>query len=385
MSINRVKLVRAVTVSQSVGFYIPIVEDLKQKGYEIISVSSPGPELQEVRDLGIRAIEVPMERRISPFKDLFSLFMLVNVFRKEKPFMVHSMTPKAGMLCMLAAWLTRIPRRVHTFTGLVWPTSTGLVRKILMCTDWLTCACATHIIPEGKGVMNDLQQYITHKPMRVLGYGNVRGVDMQRFSRRPEILQKATTIRKKGIFTYLFVGRIVGDKGINELVEAFEKLHQKYTRTQLVLIGEYEANLDPLKQETVKRIDKNFAIRMVGAKRGEDLLPYYAAADCLVFPSYREGFPNVVLEAGAMGLPSIVTDINGSREIIENEKNGLIIPSKDSEALYTAMKRMLIDTDGFERMAAYARPMIESRFEQQFVSQCLYQFYDEIIKEKNNV
>ena len=385
MSINRVKLVRAVTVSQSVGFYIPIVEDLKQKGYEIISVSSPGPELQEVRDLGIRAIEVPMERRISPFKDLLSLFMLVNVFRKEKPFMVHSMTPKAGMLCMLAAWLTRIPRRVHTFTGLVWPTSTGLVRKILMCTDWLTCACATHIIPEGKGVMNDLQQYITHKPMRVLGYGNVRGVDMQRFSRRPEILQKATTIRKKGIFTYLFVGRIVGDKGINELVEAFEKLHQKYTRTQLVLIGEYEANLDPLKQETVKRIDKNFAIRMVGAKRGEDLLTYYAAADCLVFPSYREGFPNVVLEAGAMGLPSIVTDINGSREIIENEKNGLIIPSKDSEALYTAMKRMLIDTDGFERMAAYARPMIESRFEQQFVSQCLYQFYDEIIKEKNNV
>lgn len=328
---------------------------------------------------------MPMERRISPFKDLFSLFMLVNVFRKEKPFMVHSMTPKAGMLCMLAAWLTRIPRRVHTFTGLVWPTSTGLVRKILMCTDWLTCACATHIIPEGKGVMNDLQQYITHKPMRVLGYGNVRGVDMQRFSRRPEILQKATTIRKKGIFTYLFVGRIVGDKGINELVEAFEKLHQKYTRTQLVLIGEYEANLDPLKQETVKRIDKNFAIRMVGAKRGEDLLTYYAAADCLVFPSYREGFPNVVLEAGAMGLPSIVTDINGSREIIENEKNGLIIPSKDSEALYTAMKRMLIDTDGFERMAAYARPMIESRFEQQFVSQCLYQFYDEIIKEKNNV
>ena len=385
MFINRVKLVRAVTVSQSVVFYTPIVEDLKQKGYEIISVSSPGPELQEVRDLGIRAIEVPMERRISPFKDLFSLFMLVNVFRKEKPFMVNSMTPKAGMLCMLAAWLTRIPRRVHTFTGLVWPTSTGLARKILMCTDWLTCACATHIIPEGKGVMNDLQQYITHKPMRVLGYGNVRGVDMQRFSRRPEILQKATTIRKKGIFTYLFVGRIVGDKGINELVEAFEKLHQKYTCTQLVLIGEYEANLDPLKQETVKRIDKNFAIQMVGVKRGEDLLTYYAAADCLVFPSYREGFPNVVLEAGAMGLPSIVTDINGSREIIENEKNGLIIPSKDSEALYIAMKRMLIDTDGFERMVAYARPMIESRFEQQFVSQCLYQFYDEIIKEKNNV
>lgn len=382
MSINRRKVVRAVTVPQSVGFYTPIVKDLQRKGYEIVSVSSPGPELQEVRDLGVRAIEVSMERRMSPFKDLLSLFLLINVFRKEKPFMVHSMTPKAGMLCMLAAWLTRVPRRVHTFTGLIWPTSTGLARKILICTDWLTCACATHVIPEGKGVMNDLQQLITHKPMKVLGYGSVRGVDTQRFSRRPEILQRVTEMKKKEIFTYLFVGRIVGDKGINELVEAFEKLHQKYTYTQLVLVGEYEANLDPLKQKTVERIDKNLAIRMVGSKRGEDLLAYYAAADCLVFPSYREGFPNVVLEAGAMGLPSIVTDINGSREIIENEKNGLIIPSKDSEALYTAMKRMLIDTNVFEQMTTHARSMIESRFEQQFVHQCLYQFYEEIINEK---
>ena len=148
MSVNKVKLIRAVTVPLSVGFYTPMVKDLQQKGYEIVSVSSPGPELQEVRDLGVRTIEVPMERRISPIKDLYSLFRLINVFRKEKPRMVHSMTPKAGMLCMLAAWMARVPVRVHTFTGLVFPTAVGLKKKILMATDWLTCACATHVIPE---------------------------------------------------------------------------------------------------------------------------------------------------------------------------------------------------------------------------------------------
>lgn len=110
--------------------------------------------------------------------------------------MVHSMTPKAGLLCMFAAWLVRVPRRVHTFTGLVWPTSKGLTRRILMLTDWLTCACATHIIPEGQGVMDDLRK-VTYKPMRVLGYGNVRGVDMQKFSRRDEVMILAKQLLKK--------------------------------------------------------------------------------------------------------------------------------------------------------------------------------------------
>ena len=155
-----------------------------------------------------------------------SLWKLIGVFRKEKPMMVHSMTPKAGLLCMLAAWVTRVPRRVHTFTGLVWPTSSGLSRKILMLTDWLTCACATHVIPEGKGVMADLQQ-VTKKPMKVLGYGNVRGVDMHRVSRREEVMKIAESLRNKDAFTFIFVGRLVGDKGINELVEAFEQLYKE--------------------------------------------------------------------------------------------------------------------------------------------------------------
>ena len=375
---EKIKIIRAVTASQSIGFFEPMVKDLQERGYEIVSVSSPGESLIRLREKGVKVIEVPIERRISMFRDLKSLMRMISVFRKEKPFMVHSMTPKAGMLCMLAAWITRVPRRVHTFTGLVWPTSTGLKRRILMATDWLTCACATQIIPEGKGVMNDLQSHITKKPMKVLGYGNVRGVDMEKFSRRQEVEEMAKKMKQEGIFTFIFVGRIVGDKGINELVSAFAELHKKYEKTRLLLIGNLEQHLDPLKAETLNVIDKHISIESLGPKYGDELLAYYAASDCFVFPSYREGFPNTVMEAGAMGLPSIVTDINGSREIIMDGKNGVIIPSKDVEALYHAMEEMITNSDKTKEYADNAREMIASRFERGFVCKCLYDFYEEI-------
>ena len=295
--------------------------------------------------------------------------------------MVHSMTPKAGLLCMMAAWLTRVPRRIHTFTGLVWPTATGLSRKVLMLTDWLTCACATHVIPEGEGVKHDLQQHITRKPLKVLGYGNVRGVDMQRFSRRAEVMAMAGEIRKDDVFTFLFVGRIVGDKGMNELMQAFQRLQTECPNVRLLLVGPFEEHLDPLKAETMEVIKENPGIEHVGPKHGDDLLAYYAASDCFVFPSYREGFPNTVMEAGAMDLPCIVTDINGSREIIEDGKNGVIIPSKDVDALYNAMKAMVTDKEKTARYASQARQMIADRFEQSFVRKCLYEFYEELLKD----
>lgn len=378
-NVNNKKIIRAATVSMSTIFYKPIVKDLQSKGYEVVSVTSPGPELKELNDMGVKCIEVSMERHISLTKDVKSLIELVKVFGKEKPAMVHSMTPKAGLLCMIAASLARVPRRVHTFTGLVWPTATGLKRKILMATDWLTCACATHIIPEGKGVMDDLHAHITKKSMKVLGYGNVRGVDMIRFSHRAEVMEKANKLRKDKFFTFIFVGRVVGDKGINELIEAFSKLSKEKDNIRLQLVGNYEEKLDPLKSITFENIRKNTRIESVGPQYGDDLLGYYAASDCFVFPSYREGFPNTVMEAGAMGLPCIVTDINGSREIIENNKNGVVIPSKHADALYDAMKNMIEDEQAYNRMEANARPMIQSRFEQSFVRKCLLDFYDEIL------
>ena len=373
------KLVRVTTIPKSlVVFCSGLLKELhEQEGYEVVAVSSPGEELNKLADSeGVRTIAVPMERRISPFKDLKSLWKMWRVMRREKPDMVHSMTPKAGMITMLAAKLARVPIRIHTFTGLVFPTSEGLKRRILMTTDRLTCACATHIIPEGEGVKADLLNHkITKKPLRVLGHGNIRGIDLEYFKPMPPL----TPPEGRG-FTFVFVGRLVGDKGINELIAAFVRLNKEHPQTHLVLVGGEEEKLDPIKPETRREIESNDAIESVG--RQSDVRPFYASADALVFPSYREGFPNVVIEAGAMGLPSIVTDINGSREIIIEGENGTIVPSKDAEALYQAMKRFVENPEDVKRIADKARPLIASRYEQSYVRQCLKDFYKECINSR---
>lgn len=365
---NKKKIIRVTTVADSICFYSDLIPAL-QKDYEVVGVSSPGKELDELSEKGIRTIEVAMERRISVVSDIKSLWKMYKVLRKESPYIVHSITPKAGLITMIASWLCRVPVRIHTFTGLVWPTAKGIQRRILMATDWLTCACATHIIPEGEGVKADLlNHHITSKPIKVLGYGNVRGVDMEYFKPEPR--------NTEDVFTFVFIGRIVKDKGINELVAAFKRVNEKHKHVRLVLVGPKEDDLDPILPETATEIHSNNAITEVGSQK--DVRPFYQNADALVFPSYREGFPNVVLEAGAMGLPSIVTDINGSREIIVESKNGTIIPPHDEQALYEAMLNWVENPQEVASMAANARKMISERFEKSFVQKCMIDFYNKV-------
>lgn len=374
------KIIRVCTVSNSISFVAGMIPDLT-KEYDVCVLSSPGEYWNCLERYGnsIKRLEVTMERHISPIRDLKSLFGLIRVFRKEKPTMVHSMTPKAGLLSMMAAWFCRVPVRVHTFTGLVFPTATGLTQKILILTDRITCACATHIVPEGEGVKNDLINYrITKKPLKVLGHGNVRGIDLAHYNPElPEVQADAAKIRKPGIFTFIFVGRLVRDKGINELVEAFERLNKEIPAIRLILVGRQEPKLDPLKPETIAKIDNNKNIEAVGQQ--SDVRPWLAASDAFVFPSYREGFPNVVIEAGAMGLPSIVTNINGSREIVINNKNGIIVPPHDTEDLGNAMRDFVTSKKQIEKLSSNARIMIASRFEQAYVHQCLKNYYKEIL------
>ena len=377
----RKKIIRTSTVSTSLNTFCRGTLRRLAQTYDVVAVSTPDDELHEMAQReGVRVVGVAMRRPISPLHDLRSLLRLIRVFRRERPDMVHSITPKAGLLSMIAAWVCRVPVRLHTFTGLVFPTAVGLKQKILILTDRITCACATHIVPEGEGVKNDLINYgITRKPLRVLGYGNVRGVDMQHYSRTPEVMAAAQPIMRSGVFTFVFVGRVVRDKGINELVQAFARLNAQEPATRLILVGRFEDDLDPVLPQTRQMIEQNEAIEAVGSQA--DVRPWLAASDALVFPSYREGFPNVVLEAGAMGLPSIVTDINGSREIIVEGKNGVIVPPRDADALYAAMLRFIEAPAEVAQMAANAREMIASRFEKSFVEQCLFDYYKEILGE----
>ena len=369
-------------MSNSISFVAGMIPDLT-KVYDVCILSSPGEYWNCLDRYGsrVRRIEVAMERHISPLRDVKALVKLIRVFRREKPIMVHSMTPKAGLLSMVAAWVCRIPVRVHTFTGLVFPTATGLTRKILILTDRITCACATHIIPEGEGVKRDLlENGITDKPIKVLGHGSCQGINLDYFSRHLDLMSKTRYNRVDGIFTFIAIGRVVGDKGINELVAAFKRLNIELQNTRLLLVGRFEPDLDPILQETKREIMENPAIEAVGHQK--DIRTWLLASDCAVLASYREGFPNVVIEAGAMGLPQIVTNINGANEIIKEGINGTIIPSKSYEALYDAMKRMVLDTEWRETMAKNARELISSRYEDKFVRHCLYEFYDEILGDK---
>lgn len=376
------KIIRTSTVATSLNtFCRGTLRDLSRI-YDVVAVSSPDGELDEIAQReGIPVIGVPMSRPIAPLRDLVSLWRLIRVFRRKRPTMVHSITPKAGLLSMIAAWICRVPVRLHTFTGLVFPTATGLKKRILILTDRITCACATHIVPEGEGVKADLINYnITRKPLQVLGYGNIRGIDLDHYRRSPEVMNQALTLRKPNLFTFVFIGRVVRDKGIDELVEAFSLLHSEHPQTRLILVGRAEDNLDPVSPNTRSAIASHPAIEAVGSQ--SDVRPWLAASDALVFPSYREGFPNVVIEAGALDLPSIVTDINGSREIIVHGQNGIIVPPRNAQALLQAMTQFVQNPQATQAMALKARKMIASRFEKSFVQKCLFDYYKQILGEK---
>lgn len=368
------KVIRISTIPMSLDVLLQGQLRMLAEHYEVVGVSSPGADLEKVEKReGIRTLAVPMERKIAPFKDLVSLIRLIRLFYREKPWMVHSITPKAGLLAMMAAWICRVPVRVHLFTGLVFPTTTGLKQKILMATDKLTCACATRVIPEGKGVKRDLEQFnITSKPLEIIGNGNINGIDLDYFARTAEVEEKAQAYRKKDTTTFCFVGRMVRDKGINELVAAFEKLYQTHPDTRLLLVGPFEDALDPVLPETKRMIEQHAAIEWMGWQK--DIRPFLAASDVFVFPSYREGFPNVVIQAGAMELPCLVTDINGCNEIIEEGVNGCIIPSQDQQALYEAMEKLL-DTELRETLRQQARPQIANRYDRKVLWKELLQFY----------
>ena len=255
------KIIRTATVPLSLDLFCRgLFRDLSSH-YEIVALSSPLPELESIRKReGVRTIAVPMQRKITPLQDLVSLFRLIKVFRQERPDMVHSITPKAGLLSMMAAWLTRVPVRVHTFTGLIFPYEKGWKRRLLMTTDRLTAACATHVIPEGNGIKDDLIRFkITRKPLHTLGNGNVRGIDLRFYVQSEEVLRKGADLRKAfsipdNAFVFVFVGRLDRDKGIDELVQAFLKLEQERPEAHLLLVGAEEPGGKAIQDSTRRMI-----------------------------------------------------------------------------------------------------------------------------------
>jgi len=359
-----IKLIRTSTIPMSLDIFCRGTLQALQQQYTVIALSSPGPELDTISQReGVQTIAVSMERQIAVCKDIVALLKLIHIFRRERPTIVHSITPKAGLLSMMAAWLTHVPIRIHTFTGLVWPTASPLKRSLLITTDRITTLCATNIIAEGLGVQSDLAT-ITHKTIDVLGYGNIRGIDLNYY--QPSERDWTTSNH------FLYVGRIVNDKGIRELIAAFTDYYKLDQTAQLTIVGTME-QADGISLALKQTILTHHGIHFVGQQ--SDVRPYYQNAHCLILPSYREGFPNVVLEAGAMELPCIVTDTNGSREIVVNQQTGLIIPSHNSKALFDAIRQIAANPHQAFLMGQQARKHIAERWEKGFVQQCLLNYY----------
>lgn len=383
----KTKIIRTSTVAMSLNLLLKGQLKFLSQYYDVIAVSGYDNDLEEVKEREKVIIKgIKMERKIAPLKDLITLYKLYKFFKKEKPTIVHSITPKAGLLSMIAAKYAGVPIRMHTFTGLIFPTKTGLLQRILVLMDKVLCFHATHVYPEGNGVKNDLIHYkITNKPLKVIANGNVNGIDLQYFNSNQITANDKTNLKidlqiKETDFVFVFVGRLVSDKGVNELVEAFKKLNMGFSNAKLLLVGSLENELDPLKENTLNEIENNKAIISVGYQN--DVRPYFAISNILVFPSYREGFPNVVMQAGAMGLPSIVSNINGCNEIVIPNFNGIIIPVKNTIAIFDAMKLLMENVSVFKVLQQNARRRIVENYEQQKVWNAVVEEYKRV---ENNV
>lgn len=367
------KLIRITTVPSSLRTLLRGQHRFMSNHYEVIGVSGDGDALAEVRqNEGIKTHVVEMTRTITPFKDLKAVYQLYNFFKAEKPFIVHTHTPKAGTVGMLAAKLAGVPHRLHTIAGLPLLEATGKKRKLLNAVEKFTYSCSTLILPNSFGLERIIldHKFTTQNKLKVIGNGSSNGINTEHYdtalvSEESKTNLKAELNISNDDLVFIFIGRIVRDKGINELVAAFNTLSKKNNTCKLLLVGPRENHLDPLLPETEALIEANTQILAVGVQK--DIRPYVAISHVLAFPSYREGFPNVVLQGSCMELPCIVGNINGCNEIIEHNVNGLIIPVKDAKALENAMQFMIDHPEKRQAMITHSRSRIIERYKQEFV------------------
>jgi len=379
MTKSKIKIVRITTVPVSLRILLKGQLKFMSNYFDVIAISSRGNDLDLINNQNIHVYNINLIRGISPFQDIKAIIKLVLILSKELPQVIHTHTPKAGFIGMTAAWISRVPIKIHTVAGLPLMEANGIKKKILIIVEKLTYFFADKIYPNSYELKNYIKEnkFCKKEKLKVIGNGSSNGIDTEYFSNISVVKEDSISIKNKlGInennFVFIFIGRIVNDKGINELLEVFDQLSKENPLLKLLLVGPFEKDLDPITQSSKNILINNKNVIHVGFQ--EDVRPYILLSDVLVFPSYREGFPNVPMQAGAMGLPSIVTNINGCNEIIINEKNGLIIPPKSKEELKNAMIRIYSDEELRRILASNAREMIVNRFDQMY-------FWNELLKE----
>ncbi len=360
---------------------------MQSQGFTVYTMSADGKEIQDVLQEGAEHFIVPMTRKITPWQDLMCLWKMVRIMRTIKPQIVHTHTPKAGLLGMLAAWLCRVPVRMHTVAGLPLMEAQGLRRQILEITEKITYTCAHRVYPNAVGLKDFMQQSlgVANDKVTIIGKGSTNGIDSTVFKRTPVLEEEAARIRQQhGIqpddLVFSFVGRIVRDKGIGELVQAFRTLSASSSqRMFLMLIGPFEQELDPLAPEDFAFLHDNPQVILAGFQR--DVKPWIMASDVFTFPSYREGFPNVVMQACCLEVPCVVSDINGCNEIIDHGVTGWIVTPKDAVSLRTGMETLVNDRALRATYGTRARQYVVQNFDQQYVWASLKSEYEKQLRQ----
>jgi glycosyltransferase involved in cell wall biosynthesis len=363
------------------------VQHLASRGWSVTLLCSPGPELEAIETGPSVAITtVPMARPISLLADLRSMVGAIRALRRIRPDICNAGTPKAGLLVGLAAAATRVRCRIYTVHGLRLETSRGLQRRILALTERIAVRCAHRVIcvsPSVRQRMIDLRLARPEK-LVVVGLGSSSGVDVSRFAANPERLRAAAELRSEaGIpadATVIgFVGRLAADKGITELMIAWQTLAERFPTAWLLLIGDDEPG-DPLPESTVREIAT--AARVARLAWLTDPSAAYLAMDVLALPTYREGYPNVVLEAAAAGRPTVTTTATGAVDSVIPGETGLVVPVRDASALATALGALLADPEAAARMGAAAAVRVAEHFRPEAVWQGFEEVYDDLLRER---
>lgn len=383
------KLIRITTAPISLNVLLPgQMKYMQEHGFQVIMVSSDGKELETVKaNEGCPHHIIPMTRRMTPFADLRCLWLLYRFFRKEKPDIVHSHTPKAGLLAMLAAKFAGVKIRVHTIAGLRFVTTKGFGRRVLIFMEKLTGRAATHVWPNSYSMEKYIREHklVKASKLEVIGKGSSNGVKLTRYS--PAVLKadKLEEIKQhigydEKLIYFLSVGRIVHDKGMDELLNAFVRIYKENPAARLLLVGAFEDEVDPVSDEARALIQTHPGVIMAG---WSDAVEYYMhLAYALVHPSHREGFPNVLLQAGAMHCPVLCSRIDGNIDIVEHGKTGLIFEVKNEDSLYEQMKYAAANPADLKQYTIRLRKLIEDYFDQPVIHTLLHKRYLRLLEKE---
>ena len=363
------KLVILTTVPLSLATLIKGQPKYLSQFFDITLISSNDTLISQVEAYeGIKVHTIDMTREITPFQDLKALFKIFVYLSQNRPDIIYSFTPKAGLLGMIASYFARVPVRVHNIVGMPLIEASGNKKRLLKVIEKITYFFSTNLFCNSYGLKEYIQKNLTKKNVKVVGNGSINGIDMELFrdsftQTQKDELRDSLNIQKDD-FVLLFIGRVVKDKGINELIQAFSILDKKYNNLKLLIVGDFEEHLNPIESKSIEIMRSNQNIIQVGFQK--DVRPYLGVSSLFVLPSYREGLPNSLLEAGSFGIPLVATDINGCNEVIKDRKNGILIKPKSVESLVDGISLLVENKQLYNRIKNSVRESIETRYSQIF-------------------